>query len=105
MCKPPLMQPGWWLADDDEHSTEVEGVQRYPERSRQAPRRYGQDAGGSAADVAAVPPAKPTMTSVMVSDVPPAPKSVKAAEQRDDWELWQNALGIEQQSMIEREVW
>lgn len=93
------------LAEDDESSAEEAEVQRYPGRHRQAPSRYGQDAGGASANAAAVYDAGPAKQPVIVSDLPPPPKTVREAMQRDDWPLWEVALKAERQSMIDHRVW
>lgn len=93
------------LAEGDDGPPENNEVQRYPNRMRQAPSRYGQDGSGVAASAAMIEDTIPAKKPVMVRDLPPPPKSVREAKARDDWPLWEAALRDERQSMVNHRVW
>lgn len=87
-------------SSDSDEEDEVE--ERYPGRSRAPPARYGQDGGGGAR--ACVVDAS-TVEGEHKDNLPPPPKNVEEAKERQDWPLWRVALTREENSMRENEVW
>lgn len=73
------------MADEEGSSSEADEIEeRYPTRTRAAPRRYGQSGGSASTNAVEVGDQGSAMRPVLVHDLPPAPKSVKEAMRRED---------------------
>lgn len=76
---------------------------RYPGRTREPPLRLGgHGAGAGAAHIMAAPGGELAPSR---ENLPPPPRDVKEARNREDWPLSEAAQQVEQGSMVRNKVW